>query len=199
MRTELVEIYTAAELKERHPAGFARALEKHRERVREDCPWLSEIGESCKALFEAAGVKMRDWSVGAWSRSSIRAKFGNSDAAGLSGRRAWAWLENNLFGNLRVPWVGEERKKLRQYGADYYAGKVKPCPLTGYCADEDFLEALRASVRSGDTLKEAFEGLAGKWQELLEVEIEYAESEAYFLEDCAANEREFYADGRAAL
>lgn len=195
MRTETRVVYTAAELKAAHPGGFNRALKKHGEFICEDLPWSRETRDSFKAVFDRAGVKLRDWSVGAYDRADCRVEFGQDEAGDLSGARAWAWLENNLFGKLRVRWVGPDRKGLRQYGAAYYAGKIKPCPLTGYCADEDFLEALRAAVRSGDTLKAAFEGLADTWREILEREIEWQSSEEQFLESAEANGWEYYATG----
>lgn len=199
MKSNTVITYTATELKEQFPDAFERALERHRNDPELGSGWQGEIFDSLKAVCKAADVSLRDWSLGAYNRGNhIDVSFPGQeqDEVGeLSGKRAFAWIENNLFGPLRIPWTGKRRAELRKYGSDYYAGKVKPCPLTGVCFDEDYLDALRKSIRQGDTLKEAFEGLADVYANLLKAEIESASTEEYFIEHAEANEMQFTEDG----
>lgn len=176
--------------------------EKAKNRARDwflECDEISteEVLESLKALFKnCSGVKLTDWSIGTYSPSYLKVTFAQDGAEDLKGARAFAWLENNLLAGVRIPWTGQKRRELAQYGVWYRPGLVKPCPFTGVCFDDDFLDALRASLKAGDTLKDAFEDLARHAQKLLEAEYEYHQSEEYVSEMMEANEYEFDEDGR---
>lgn len=195
MKTQTVTTYTAAELQEQHPDTFARALAKWN-RKKDFADWSYEIIDSLKACISSANLKLRAWSLGAYNRGNfITVEFRQYDAEGLRGGRAMAWLENNLFAQLRTPWTGKERAGLRRYGSGYYAGKVKPGPLTGYYADEVYLGALYKAVRDGDTLKEAFEGLENVCAKLLEEECKVQSTPEYFIDHAEVNEMQFTEDG----
>jgi hypothetical protein len=73
---------------------------------------------------------------------------------------------------------------------------IKPCPFTGYCADDDFLDELRKDIKEGSTVKEAFEALADKARRMLENELDAQQSEEYFKEHADANDYEFTEDGK---
>lgn len=206
MRIETRKVYTAAELHKWRglkslSGAFERAFESYKNAQAEEgpaCWWTGELMDSVKALFDAAGVEMADWSIGMYSPSYIRADFRGEyaeETEKLSGPRALAWIENNLLSGLRVPWTGPRRAELRKYGAGYYAGQVKPCPFTGICYDDDLLNRLMESIKAGDTLAEAFEGLAIEARKIAESEDEYEREEAYFLDHAAANGYEYDAKG----
>ena len=201
MKTLLLSLtsYSIHELKEMHPQGYSRALDKHRDECSEEIPWQSEIFESLKGLYDAAGVRMKKYSLGICNRSNgITAEFSgdySEETADLCGKRAMAWLENNLLSSLRIPWKGERRDEVRKYGKYYRPGMVKPCPFTGYCADDSFLESLLRDIRKGDTLREAFESLADEYVKLLESEDENQRSEEYFLDRCDCDDATFDEDG----
>jgi len=194
MKTQTVVTYSAPELKEKLPRAFERALEDYRNSSQES-DWTHETIDSLKSLIQAAGLRMKDWSLGAYNRNNFLKTDISDDAGELFGKRAFAWIENNLLSSLRVPWTGKERAEVRQYGSAYYAGKIKPCPFTGYCADDEYLEELQNSIASGRTLKESFEDLADTCQSILERESEYQSSEGYFMEHAEANEMQFTEDG----
>ncbi len=232
MQTLTITTYSISELKELFPAGYDSALSHWQDRESYDLgiPWQDETIDSLKAVLKAAGVTLRDWSLGAYNRGNhISISFtgfdgcSNDEIEELSGKRAFAWLENNLFAGLRVrgnmrvddwrkqmdPQTGHFRKGYKlDETARYYrtmdgklhrregkVGEVPSCPLTGYCADEDYLDSLRKAIRSGDTLKEAFSGLADVCEKLLESEAEHMQSAEYFEGDCEANEVQFTEDG----
>jgi hypothetical protein len=52
------------------------------------------------------------------------------------------------------------------------------CPLTGVCFDETYLEEIKKSIASGDTLKEAFDSLATVASRLMEEEAKHMSSTA---------------------
>lgn len=194
---QTISIYSLSELNEAHPEGFKTAYDRWCDKGIYDhgIAWQDETIDSLKALIEAAGAKLKNWSLGAYNRGNfISVDAGDSDD--LTGKRAFAWLENRLLSALRVPWKGDERKRLRKYGAFYYAGLVEPCPFTGYCADDNYLDALRERIAKGDTVKEALESLADTCAKLLEDELQYQLTEEYFIEQGDANGWQFTEEGQ---
>lgn len=194
--SKTITVYTPAELKELDYRAFERAWDKFRYSDTE-IPWSEEIIDSLKAIFKhTSGIVLRDWEIDGNYPSSSRVKFefDNDDVGDLRGQRALAWLENNLLSDLRYKpgilhikervWMSEYVINLnRKNGAFIHlAGELKSCPFTGYCADDDFIESLIKSVKAGDTLGEAFHNLAYEAGKMFESEIEYVNSEEYFLE-----------------
>lgn len=193
MKTYEVITYTIEELKKQFPEGYKRAIEVWRDDERE-IPWMEETVESLKKLIEATEqITLKDWNLGAYNRNNhIRIAFREDNAEMLEGKRAFAWLENNLLSKLRIPWKGKAPK----YGKGYRAGMVKPCPFTGYCADEDYLQDLTENIKGGMNLKDAFTSLADTCERLLEQECEYAHKEETIVENMMANMCEFTEDGK---
>lgn len=192
MRQEIKNIYKFHELSEDQKQ---QAIENYRSRYANDIHWQDELLSSLKAIFEHSGVKLADYELGAHCHSWLKPEFSNDDIEEISGSRAMAWLENNLLDGLRVSYYGKNRNKLRKYGKDYYAGRIKPGPFTGYCADEDFLNELIKNVRHGYTLKQCYSWLADKYQQLSEQEYEYQNSDEYISESLEMNDYEFTENG----
>ena len=206
MKTIETTVYSANELKAQFPDAFERALKHYQDGCDRsgEIPWQAEIFDSLKGLFEAAGVKLKNYNLGAsWNRgNNIDAIFSQDEAGELTGARAFAWIENNILAPLRIPWTGARRWKMARHNLAYVscgncrpysAGLVPPCPFTGYCADESFIDGLLKAVRSGDTLKEAFEGLTSTYATLIEEEMEQERSEETFLD--RASDWQFTEDG----
>lgn len=227
MKTITVKLYTAEELKEQFPDAYKRAYARYQDRAGEDIPWMQETIDSLKTIIKDAGIRLTDWNLGPYNRNNhIDIEFPRDEAEEFTGRRAWAWLENNLFSKYRRPcnsrvddWskytdpaTGFFRKGYKlDEAARYYRtgeasgrtvhtrgfpGVLDSCPATGYCADDDYLDALRKSLRAGETLKQAFEGLADVCETLLEQEDEHNRSEEAFLENASANEWNYTEEGR---
>lgn len=197
-----VKVYTAKQLKKKYPEAYDRAFQKYRDHI-DEVPWSNEIVDSLKSLCKAAGVSLRDWSLGAYSPSYIRVEFPDRSEyfyggviKDLTGQRAVAWLENNLYGRLRIPWTGPRRWEVAKYGDGYRPGQIKPCPFTGVCYDEDYMDALNEAVRKGETLQEAFEGLGDTARHLLEIELDDEQSEERFLDSAEANDWQYTASGQ---
>ena len=191
MKTKTINIYSFNKLSKE---AKENALNKYRENNNEVF-WQREILESLEGLFnECDRVSLKNYSLGEY-QSWIKIEFTNEETEKLSGKRAFAWIENNLLSNIRISYFGNKRKELRQYGSYYYANKIKPCPFTGYCADEDFIDSLIKDIKEGCNLKTAFKGLALVYQKLINSEIEYQNSEEYITEHFEANEYEFDEEG----
>ena len=69
------------------------------------------------------------------------------------------------------------------------------CPFTGYCTDDDCIDALKKSIKAGETLREAFENLGYVVAKICEGETECEGTEAYFLDHTETNSWEFDSDG----
>jgi hypothetical protein len=189
-KMKTISLYTPEELKEENPEGFERAHEWYKS-INDEIPWSGEIIDSLKAIFKASGIHLRDYSIDAYGYSSVSFDM-ESETEDLKGQRALAWIENNLLADLRIKWqpygrVDKEhqfksvRAELSKYGQYYRPGMVHPCPFTGVCFDEDMIESLLKSVKSGDTLGEAYHNLANVAAKLFESEIEQGNSEEEFL------------------
>lgn len=195
MRTIQTTLYQFDELS-------PEAKEKARTWYRDGSASENYAGEdmlkSMEAIFKRSGITLNYWSIGPYSYSYVR--FDMGDAGELTGRRATAWLENNLFSGLRMTpqEFAAKRKDYMGYGASYRVGKIKPCPLTGMCYDEDLLEDLQHSIKSGMTLKDAYHALPEKVRQMNEAEIEYSNEDAQVDESITINEYEFTADGKRA-
>jgi hypothetical protein len=100
MKIISTKVYTFDELSD-------KAKETARERYRNaqtEIPWQDETIESLKVLLKVAGIRLLDWSLGAYNQDNhIKIEIpGEPETGALSGGRAMAWLENNLLGKLRV-------------------------------------------------------------------------------------------------
>ena len=191
MKTKIINIYSFDELS---AEAKENALNNFRENQTEIF-WMDETIESLKSLFENCnGISLKDYSLGE-CHSWIRVEFTNDEVEEFSGKRAMAWIENNLLSNIRISFYGNKRKELRKYGKYYYADNIKPCPFTGYCVDDDLLNDLIKEIKEGTDLKTAFEGLASTVQRIIQNEWEYQNSEEYIAEHFEANEYEFDVDG----
>lgn len=220
-KQKVTTVYTAPELKaleedvDHDGRPFTRALEKYREHLTLDYVSEEMMG-SLRGLCDAAGVRIKDYSLGACNRgNNLRVEIpGEDGAADLTGARALAWIENRILGPLRRPWglqapaastkkyvngahssvynLDENGRPLRRW---YAPGAVPSCPFTGVCYDEDFLDDVIKSVKAGRTLKEAFEDLADLFARMAEDEYEYRGEEEQFLEAADVNGWEYDADG----
>lgn len=193
MREETRTIYKFSELSE---TAKQYAIEKYRDHsVDYEIHWQHELFESMKAVFDTAGIKIKDYQLGAYSYSYVKIDMDES-IYNLTGARALGWIENNLLSKLRVTRAQylKNRKDYFRYG--YRIDKIKDCPLTGYCADHDFIDVLIESVKTGDCLGESFKlRLPETYVKLLEQEYEYQRSDEYITETIEANEYEFLESG----
>ena len=192
MRTVTIErtYFTVRELQAHNGGGFVRALDEY---ARKECEWadFSDEWASLHALDKITGWQRRDYHGANWS-----------DVWDMSGRRAWAWLENVVLSDLRIPWQGHRRRDVARYmkaypkgSTAYRPGTVEPCPLTGYYTDEVLLDALRDGIRVGSDLRQVMHELEHVIATLCDEELDYRTSEEAFIERAEEEGWEFLADG----
>lgn len=191
MRTVETRIYSVRELS---PESLERAAEDYVSRL--DCiPWQDETMDSLKACVSHAGFRIRDYSIGAYSRCYLKLD-GDDSILDLRGPRALAWFENHYLSSLRIPWAGPGRDKVRRYGYWYRPGMVPPCPFTGYCFDDDCIEHVAKCLKGGDSVREAFESLGQLAGDQWESEMDHLRSPEGFADMAEANGLEFSEDGK---
>jgi len=194
MKSVTIETYKFPELCQE---AQERAIEKYRESgVVYEISWVDEIIDSMKAAFEAiSDVTLSDYSIDPERESWVKFHFYNDETADFTGKRAFAWLENNLIGKLRIPFTGKARWNVAKYGEDYRPGMVKPCPLTGFCFDDEIIADIYKTLREGYSVGDALNGIAELTANAIEREYEYQYSEECISETLTGNEYDFTIDG----
>jgi hypothetical protein len=150
---DTINVYTLAELKEQFPDAYEKVHERWMDGVARsgDIPWSSEVMDSLTAVVEAAGGTLDDWSIGPdGGRCSVTVED-ETDAEDEAPVKGADWF----FWNVLVPhgyYKGSPGDKVADFPGH--------CKFTGYCADDDFLEAAYKALGDGDSLTEALEGLA---------------------------------------
>jgi hypothetical protein len=140
--------------------------------------WEDEWRDSLHAFAKIAPIKVRDWSVG-YGGTYVTFDM-DDDIADLSGIRAYKWLVNNNWAKLAA-------------GQD--------CPLTGYCGDENLLDAIRTAIgtpASISSLRDVFADALQGWAKGFEADLDYWNGEDAIREDIDANGYEFNANGTLA-
>jgi hypothetical protein len=146
--------------------------------------WSEEWRNSLDAFAKIAPLTIRNWEVG-YRSNGVTFDMDQDDNYGdgiaeMSGVRAWKWLVNNGWAKLAT-------------GQD--------CPFTGYCGDEDLLDAIRAAIAnpaSITSLRDVFADALHDWAKAFERDIDHWGSEEAIREDIEANEYEFNANGTLA-
>lgn len=140
--------------------------------------WSDEWEDSLNAFAKIAPLTVRHWEIGCRGNGVV---FDMDDnVADLSAARAWKWLVNNGWGKLAA-------------GQD--------CPFTGYCGDENLLDAIRnalANPASIVSLRDVFADALHDWVKAFEADIDHWHGEEAIREDIEANEYEFNANGTIA-
>jgi hypothetical protein len=204
VRTICTEVYQFDELDE---DAKEKAREWWRNLEYQDPTGQQEIWDSLEALLKLACLDRWDWDRNTHPPLDENVKE-------LDGKRAFAWLENNLFSRLRwhkhkgVREVVDKKTKLTQwrpytkqelrdkfkYG--YRVGAIPDCPLTGMCYDMNFLDDLKDSIKSGMNLNDAFRSLPEKARKMADDEMEWRCKDEQVDESIRVNEYEFTKEGR---
>ena len=147
--------------------------------------WEDEWRDSLHAFAKIAPIKVRDWSVG-YGGTYVTFDMDQDDNYGdgiaeMSGVRAWKWLVNNGWAKIAA-------------GQD--------CPFTGYCGDENLLDAIRTAIGNPASdcppLRDIFKEALDDWAKAFERDLDYWHSEEAIREDIEANDYEFNANGTLA-
>lgn len=166
MKTIKIEVFTLQELEEQAPTAFSKVYSEFFGHG--DWPWFKETVESLKAFVEALDYQLDSYRLSPGSyRDHILCSPKYDGVEDIYGVRAYAHIQNCLD-RYRIPY-GCKHKKYKDYRrynksyADgynpYSAGKIEPCPFTGYYLDEILVEEVEAAVLKGQSLREAINDL----------------------------------------
>lgn len=170
-------VYTFAELKEQFPEAYERVIERMRQsRIRwGDAPWVDEICDSSRAASKC---------------------FVYNRHSHVEGARALAWFEQCIE-EYRIPWSPMSKSKTRRtyakYGAGYKPGCIRPCPWTGYCADDAFIAGIKRFLAEGGSTEDIPRELKHMTDVFIEEEREGYVSEESIVE-CLENEDHHYTE-----
>jgi hypothetical protein len=173
----VVTVYTLPELKETHPLVFKRLHKKFAESV-DEVPWSRETVDSLFKCVAALGAKVKTYSLGPYDRCVLRVEFTAEPREGET-------LQDYALRRLKV--------------RGYVFGDANDptfnghCGVTGYCADDTFLEAFWNHLKSTGDYVGALESLAHVAGVLLREDLEQAQNEESFL--YRYEESVFTADG----
>lgn len=184
MRTQTRTLYTLADLRERFPEAYAKVLRRWEEACDRsgECPWADEALGSARAVVEACGGTLRDYSVGPYSQGYFRVEVEDEDDDGR--RKGRDWLRLNV---LKPNGYTDKRGRATFPGL---------CHWTGYCMDDACLESVWQDVCHGATLKEALEGLEDVVRREMEDSCEQMRDEDSMLANWDGTE--YTEDGRDA-
>lgn len=207
-----INTYTASELKDKFPEGPEIAHTKWVDSVSNGgIFWQDEIMDSLKAVFKNSDIKLNDWSISDSSPSYVKftiptywSELVECDELvdNYTGKEALKWIEENLLGQFRydkktvVHYETIKNPKRKDGNFIHKKGEIKDCPLTGYCADDDFIDSLLNDIKSGCTLSEAFHNLADVAGKLFYQEYIDQISEEYFIDHADANDFQFTETGK---
>jgi hypothetical protein len=112
----------------------------------------------------------------------------SEEVKNFTGKRAMAWVENNILAPHRIRYTDVKRKQYRKYGEGYRPGQVKPGPFTGLCYDEDFLAHIVKETKNGQCIGDTIRQLEDVCEHLIEQEQEYISSFEYLKEEIISRE-----------
>jgi len=176
-----IETY-AYKFDELPPETQARIIERWRDN--DTFFWADEWKDSLDAFVRHAPLKVKDYSIG-YPGTYVTFEMDDDAVSDLAGVRAWKWLMNNGWADLANP---KPTKK----------NPHPSCPFTGYCGDENLLDAIRKALAYPSkitSLQSVFASCLSDWAKAFEADYDHWYSEEAIREDIEANGYEFYDDG----
>jgi hypothetical protein len=160
--------------------------------------YFDEIFDSYKSFIECTSFTLANYKIDLYNQYIELSHDYKDEIFELQGKRAMAWLENDVLSQFRV--THRERfnniKLYSKYGEGYKTGQVKTCPLTGYCYDDIFIDEFKMAILGGSTVETAFYAVEITLSKLLIETNDWTNSEEYFREDCESNEVYFLENGQ---
>jgi hypothetical protein len=162
---------------------FSELSDKVKEKVKDNFmnnigyTWGDDAIESLKKGAEAFGGKLVDYSIDFFNTSQSYARF---DMPELT--------------HEEIKEVLDELGKVDSKGKG-----VGDCKLTGYCADEDFLDGIREKFKTSDDINELMDNGFHSWLVAVQKDVEYQYEDENFGEFCDANDYWFDENGNLEI
>lgn len=191
--SKTITVYTLAELKTANPDAFASVLQRWAEGQTADIAWASKTINSLKAVVDACGGVLHEYSIGPDQPCSMSVSVADTFSDEFDVQREvdngemqkdGKWLYDHVLNHL-----GYTMSNVGHFHVEFPG----LCPWTGYCADEDFIEHVYKRLEAGDTLTEALESLAGEASKHMADDLEQQQGEDCMMMNC--NDLLFTEDG----
>jgi hypothetical protein len=171
-----ITLYRFSELS---PEAQSRAIRDAQNETPDITFTLEEMRESLKAVCDASGLRLVNWSFGSYDRNHDVTVTGRMEDE--SGPRALAWFLRILIEN------GYARPK--RFAEMEFPGV---CGFTGVGFDDDVCETVWKALLDGDTVRRAFDAVSGEFCRIAEAEEEYLRSEEMIRESLESDDAEVY-------
>lgn len=188
METRTYKVYKFNELSDE---AKEKAIEKIRKReYNAGFPWSEEYRQSLEGFAKFFDITLKDWSVGGRGEGVSFDLSENMD--GLKGVRLYKYLVNNYL-NRTKEYKYSKEKKGQKYNV--LAGE---CFFTGFCADENLLDAIREFCKKPKKdleARELFEACFWDWIKAYNADSDYQTSDEGIKETIEANDYDFLENG----
>jgi len=160
-----------------------------------------EYVDSLKKFCETLGITLRDYSLSAYSYSSVDWEYEPDNFAleDLSGMRLRTWIYNNWYDKLKVGEWYHKNTTGNSYVQRYsnISFDIMSCPFTGVCSDNDLIYPIEKFIQKPDNsnLKELIEACMDSFVKAYQADEEDQDSDEAIKDKIEANEYEFTEDG----
>lgn len=158
--------------------------------------WSSENRTTMKRFEEIFNITVNDWSYDNCTYNYRFTSHYSGEEEELNGIRLLKYLTNHYWYILfpaKTYWMKNYQKNRKSrifVQAD--------CVLTGYCADYDILQPIYDFLKSPDntTLYDLIDKCLKSFFKCCRDDVKYQTSEEAFIENCTANDYDFFSDGK---
>jgi hypothetical protein len=174
MKTIETKLYSYSELSDE---AKQQVIDNTREAILNDCEdfTLGECVDSLKAITSLFNVKIINYSLGAYNRSShIRIADDGQTLEDFTTMLLKYGYKKNESGRIEFPGV---------------------CGFTGVCYDDDIAQTIYESLIGGESLATAFNAVAERIMNICESELEYRTSKKGILETLDTKNEIYTEDG----
>lgn len=147
---------------------------------------LNECMDSLKAIVDAMGLRLTDWSVGPYNRNNFAYSSEPFDRYDLDGG-------NKTIASFVRCLVSNGYSRPKHFSDMEFPGV---CGFTGVCCDEDIAETILEALMEGESFRNAVDRAADRIREICEDDLEYRTSREGILEYLDQNEEIYTEDGQ---
>ena len=189
MKTVTINYYTIKELKELSQEGFNNAHSNYiHAKQREQYNWTDEVTSSLEKFLELFNCSWYSWDA---DYSGVEYGEGEIVIYDEDTDEDIYYSLNELHGEMLKNYLQENHQD--------EISKWDNCPLTGIVFDNTLLEPFHKFLTGEDyqdySLKDLIEKSCEDLMEDVQNDIEYQETEAYFIEECEAYDWHFDING----
>lgn len=161
--------------------------------------WNMEALESIKALAKHFGGKVKNYSIEWWNPNGSWMDFDMPESEEIverfwNGEKSAYDMNDSELESAAKESIKTLAEKLGAYDPETGKG-LGYCVLTGYCADENAIDGLRAGIKAGKSLDESMQMAFKSWMKSCNEDYESFYSDGEFSEHSDSNGYWYDEDG----